>query len=609
MGKRYLTLLVTLAVFLFGCVAKDIKDNQVYLIQDDEDMVTVPNNNEKLNTEGRIPFQGYEVPDNEGRVLLTVSLDGKQMFFMEPMLNNKEGLEVLKGGTGEKVRIIRIEQESREEKIIAENIPFISLVQWNNTGKIVAFGGGERLTVYDTEKDKLLLENTLKNDQISYFFWSPKDDNKIYSENPSLSNGSIYYVNSQKKVEAYETKEQVYYKGKLDNDYYYATKWFTLSDKEAKIKGSSDGIRTIIVDKKGNTVKVLGEGRFRDSYRKSLLQVGDSGFGLYYTPDINKPEGVKILTQEYIFDAKFVDEGKIAYIVEDKDPEANLFFLYIIDKNGKELKKIQVSGSSIALLPDGKTGIVGGPLREKINFSENELEAGLVGVNEQAETEKEKIFKTLRKAINILYKFELTGEKDWTGTKKYFLDTNSPDQWAYFDLINKFNTASVVNPTGKKPYIIKMELKDLKISETGKEASVLVRASAFIGSGGNSSMDYALELTNNEGSWYVTGLSTFPHTERRESLEKIIKKYVSDAQKGKLFPGELEGKEVEIGQIQFWTSGLPHLAPDVESANYCKVYLKVNNKGKQEILKMVLDRRNQNYWKPIKLSRENLSQL
>jgi hypothetical protein len=47
----------------------------------------------------------------------------------------------------------------------------------------------------------------------------------------------------------------------------------------------------------------------------------------------------------------------------------------------------------------------------------------------------------------------------------------------------------------------------------------------------------------------------------------------------------------------------------VGSADYCKVYLKVKNNGKQEIWKMVLDKKNQSYWYPTKLSRENLSSL
>ncbi|MGI6224661.1 MAG: hypothetical protein ACOYJ1_00255, partial [Peptococcales bacterium] len=318
-----------------------------------------------------------------------------------------------------------------------------------------------------------------------------------------------------------------------------------------------------------------------------------------------KPENIKILSEEYVFDAKFVDEGKITYIVENKDMEKNLFFLYILDKSGKEIKKIQVSGSRIALSPNGKTGYIGGPFWEKINFVENQIEKGLFSPPE-SNSEKEKVFQTIRQAINILYKFELSGEKDRVGAKKYFIDTNSPDQWAYFDIINYFNTTTFVNSSDNL-YIIGIKLEDLIINVEEHRAFAKVRVNTLTSSGGESSMDYALELVENDNEWYVTGLSTFPDSQMRNDLEKIIKEYVSESQKGKIFPGELEGKEVEIGQIQFWTSSLPVFAADVKNADYCKVYLKVKYNGKQEIYKMVLDKKNQSYWKPVGLSRGNLS--
>ncbi|NLT94157.1 MAG: hypothetical protein GXW85_01255, partial [Clostridia bacterium] len=431
MGKKLMTFTVLLMFLLFGCGQKEIRDDQVYLIQTETESVA---SGEELNIEGSVRFQAYEAISFEGRVLLTMSMDGKDLYFMEP-LPNDNGPWVIKGEPREKVRIVKVNRDTQEENIIAESVPFISMVQWNNTGKIVAFGGGERLIIYDTNKDRLLMEDILEEDTISFFFWSPKDENKLYTENNNLSNGSIYYVNSQKKVEAYETKEQIYFKGKLDNNYYFATKWFNYDNQNKNME--NDGVRTIIVDKGGNQVKILGEGRFRDSYQKSLLQVGDNGFGLYYTPDINQPNRIRTITKEYVFDAKFVDDGKIAYIIEDKNEDGNLFSLRILDKSGRELKKFQVSGSNLTLLPDGKTGYVGGPQWEKIDFAKNELEKGLSPVQNK-DPEKENIYKSIRNAIEVLLKFELTGEEDSIKAKQYFLDTHSPDQWAYFDITNLF---------------------------------------------------------------------------------------------------------------------------------------------------------------------------
>jgi hypothetical protein len=61
----------------------------------------------------------------------------------------------------------------------------IYLAKWNDKGTAVAFCGGERLTVYDTTKKKLLLSSKLKNDSVTYFGWSP-DGDTIYTEHPNL---------------------------------------------------------------------------------------------------------------------------------------------------------------------------------------------------------------------------------------------------------------------------------------------------------------------------------------------------------------------------------------------------------------------------------------
>lgn len=605
MGKKFIIIFSLFSILLFGCAQKDIKDDQVYLIQEETEGQAL---GEELNIEGTVRFQPYEAISFKDRVLLTMSMNGKDMYFMEP-LPDDDLPQIIKGEAKGKVRIIRVNQLTNEENIIVEGVPFISLVHWNNTGKIVAFGDGEKLIIYDTVKNRLLLENVLENESISYFFWSPKDENKLYTENYNLSNGSIYYVNSQKKVEAYETKEQIYYKGKLDNNYFFATKWFSFENRDKRQMAKNDGVRTLIVDKAGNEVKILGEGRFRDSYQKSLLQVGDNGFGLYYTPDINQPNKILTLTREFVFDAKFADDGKIAFIIENKDMDSNLFSLHILDRGGKELEKIQVSGSSIALLPDGKTGYVGGPLWEKINFKENKIEEGLQFTKQEIDTEKIEIYKTIRNAISVLVKFNLAGEKDRDRAKQYFLDTNSPEQWAYFDISNLFEDNVQTNGL-KEFYRLRIELIDFKENDTvNKQVSAMVRVSSFSLSGGTSIEDYALELIEVDNNWYVTGLSTFPFSKERGKVEKIIKKFVSDAQNGEVFPGKLEGKEVELGQIQFWASSMPHLSPNIESSDYCKVYLIVKNNGKQEIWKMVLDKKSGNDWYPSKLSMENLSGL
>ncbi|MFZ7103325.1 MAG: hypothetical protein ACOWWO_11820 [Peptococcaceae bacterium] len=612
MKKRFLFLLVLTFLLSTGCGQGGIKDNQVYVVEREHAASDYGDKTiDELDTEGRIPFQEYRgLPAGDGdswdQVLLTIAPDGKAMYFMEPM-DLKETSSVIKGSSPEKVRLYRLEGDTGEERTLAENVPFVSRVQWNQSGTLVAFGGGERLLIYSPEADKLLLENQLQNDSVNYFFWSPKDESKLYSEQASLVNGAIYYVDSQKKVEAYETREELYFKGKLDNDYYYATRWSTAGEQESNTE-RSDGMKTVIIDKQGNTVKVLAEGCFRDAYKKSLLQVGEGGFGLYYTADIDRADEVKTLTAEYVYDVRFVADGKIAYIIADNDFSGNNFLLYITDQKGSQLKKLTVSGSNIALLPDGKTGYVGGQNWEKVDFESNEIINIIADSRDWTEEElaKEEIGQTLRGAVDILCKFELGGETDLAGAKKYFIDTYSPDQWAYFDLTSKFKESPEPRGVEKTYYRVKIELQDYQPDFSRDHASIALRAEAFTSGGGGITMDYALELKKDQDTWYVTGFSTFPDSPLQAEVLEKVKAYVQEIKEGKYFPGKLENAEITIGQIQFWRSSMPYLALNIENANLCKVYLKVREKGKETIYKMIMDKKNQNYWKPVQLTTENV---
>lgn len=603
--KRLILILPLVLLFsLFGCGQRDLKDNQVYIVEDFSKNKGQENLRNNLNTEGSIPFQEYQdiyprEEELEGKVLLSVSPSGKSMYFMSAS-NLQLTTDILKGDTWQLVDIYRKDKEGKDFQVIAEGIPFVSQVKWNKDGNVVAFGGGEKLTIYDAKKDKLLLEEKLKNDSIVFFAWSPKDDNKLYAENPSLANGSIYYIDSQKKVEAYETKEDIYYKGNLDNNYFYGTKWYIYNDKKNK-----ESINTIIVDKKGNVVKVLAEGKFRDAYKKSLVQIGENGFGLYYIRDINKPENIDVLSKEYIYDVKFVDKGKIAYIIEKKDISKNNFQLIIADKQGKEVKKLDVSGSNIALLPNGKVGFISGPNWEKIDFVNNKIEKVLYDV--EMNPEKEKVYSVIRGAMDTICKYEACGIKDWNQAKKYFIDTVNPEQWAYFDIYTKFKESAYKER--ENFYKLNLKVIENKFNFMQNKVSVKVRAEARNSTGGETVLEYPLELIKINKEWYVTGISTFPDSSQYQKVYNLVNDYIKDIKAGKIFPNILENKEMEMGQIQFWRSNLPHLSSNIEGANSCKVYLKVKENNKRVIYKLILEKKNDNNWKPISLTKENLSFL
>lgn len=614
MAKKLFSLLILGFVVLSGCGQPKIKDNQIYQAERRKNRTGVEWVDADLSkVEGRNPFEefisvsidqlGIESSGDDvigEPIILTYSPDSKIVYYME-RLESDEKIVVLSGETSLKTRLIKLDTGSGKQVVLAENIPFINTVKWNKDRTIVAFAGGDRITIYDQAQDKLLLkEEEINNDRVSYFGWSPQGE-QIFAEHPNLPNGSIYYLGNEPKIEhCYENKIELYYKGQLNDDYFYAT-WTYVEENE---KGDAIGVcsRTVLLDQEGRIVREFGIGRFRDAYQRSMLQIGESKFGLQYYPDVNKADQFKLLTEEYVYDAKFITGGKIAYTVQNKDK----INLCIADREGRQLKRLEVSGGSIALSPDGKTGYIGARCCEKINFDRDDV---LVKTKTQAFNEEEKeIYTAIWGAMDVYFKHEMTGIEDYEGAKTYFLDTHNPEGWAYFEMLTRFKEMKYKSIYNLYKYRIRVEIqKPIKYSGSSR-ASASIGASGENSMGSGMGMGCSLELIKADGKWYVTGFSTFPDSPQAKQVKQQVEKVVKKARAGSLFEGVLKGKEVEIGQIQFWQLSAPHLASNAETANYSKVYLKVKENGEETVYKLVLVKSGGS-WKVNSLDQERLSYL
>jgi len=591
-----LAVFVLAAVLLItACSQTAIEENQVYVVSD---IQALPEKGELLNTEGRIPFQKYEGEDlsrycQPGQILLAVVPGGEEILLME---KSPAVPEVILGDPTDPVRVLRQNLKTGELKTVADGIPFVSQVAWNPEGTLVALGGGEKVAIYDLVQNRLVMEDILARETISGFYWSPDSKDKLYTEQPDLANASIYYVSSQRKVEAYETREETYYKGRLDNDYYYGTKWdFTTGE-----------MQTVILDKHRQVLKTIGPGLFRDAYQKSVLLTGAHGFGLYYVQDINRPEEVMPLTGDYVYDAKFVVDGKVAYITKAKDTEENAFYLHLISTQGRRLKRFKVYGGRLALAPDGTCGYVNGPVWQKVNFTEPGLEqedSPATG----AEPVLDSIYRTIRGGITAYYNLRLQGQRDWVNLEKYFTNTDDPAQWALFDMENLFRRqdrqAAVSN------YALHIRVQDYRLDAEGTRGSFRIRVSTRTPQGGGRVTDYALELVKNGDDWYITGFSTFPGTEERRRVEEAVQYLLANLSPGTPFFEELHDKSLQTGQVQFWNQGLNYFAPSVDSADAAKVYLYSEDLVEREIYKLVLEKTEGKTWEPVKLEKEDLSGL
>lgn len=604
-------IIVLLCLMLVACNREKLKDDNTE-VSNAEGKQNIEEAYEKINSKGRNPFttidyDGSLLPHLPEESIVTLSPD-KSILFVQSRIANKEADNIIMGPTYEKVNLIKINLSNGQKQVVAKNIAFINNVKWNRSGNCVGFVGGEKLILYDLSKNRLLFEKELKNDPVTYFGWSP-DGKIIYTEHPNLANGSKLYFDDEKIQMAYETHDNLYYKGILDDNFYYAT----LKNEDYYNQKGTQAIEeytTVIVDSQGNIVQELPGGRHRDAYGLSLLQTDKNGFGLYFFPDINNPDNIKEMTNEFVYDAKFIYNGGIAYILRDKSLEKNVFEMHIADKSGNETAVYEVSGNSFLLLPDGKTGYSSGLKQEEIHFDNNTITA--LQIKENINKEREEVFTAIRGAMDIYYKLDLTGERDYEGAKKYFIDSSEPEQWAYFDVITSMNEKKDGEFMTASAYELAVSLKDIKVAndKSGvKRASVGISVNGENSSGSGFGADHSLELIEKDEGWYVTGFSTYPNSKQTEVLKKKVQQCIKDAQAGKLFDGELKGKEVKIGQIQFWQMSSPHLADDISYANYCKVYLKVIENNKENIYKMVLSNKNQKEWKPESLSKDRLHWL
>lgn len=608
--KLKFIVMALICIMLSSCAKEQIKDN----IVDTSGTGNEQSTEEacvKLDSNGINPFRAIDynvLPplQSSGESIVTLSPD-KSVLFIQSR-TNKQGDNVIMGPLDIRVDLIKIDLARSLRQVIAKDINFINIVKWNKDGSCAGFQGGNKLTLYDLKRDKLLLKKELENEVLTYFGWSP-EGKILYTEHPNLANGSKLNIVDEKIQAAYENDDTFYYKGVLDDNYFYGT----LKNMEYYYHKDTQTIEeyaTVISDSRGNIVKQLPGGRFRDAYGLSMLQTDKNGVGLYLYEDINNTSDVKEITYEITHDAKFICNGGIAYIVKKRASEKNAFNLHILDAGGNEKAVYEVSGNSFLLTPDGKTGYVNGLKYEVVHFDNNVIEA--LNSPESQNIEREEIITAIRGGLDIWYKFSLTGEEDYETAKKYLIDTSSPEQWAYFDAVTEMKYRKNSGFQVTTPYEIDIILRNMKIYNDRAGVRRATAAAIINGessSGGGFGEAYTLELIKNHEKWYITGFSTYPYTKQAEDAKKKVEKYVKDARAGRLFEGQLKGKDIKIGQIQFWQMSSPHLADSINYANYCKVYLKVMENGQEVIYKMVLENKNQKEWKPKSLSKGRLSGL
>lgn len=556
MMKKWLSFWLIGFLLFSGCSAERFRDNQVYVVDGGgqnqaDDFV------DWIDCNGIDPFQngvsdGIELA--EGEILLSCAPDGESYYVMQ----RAEGFS-FQGDTkllGERyilVDVIRIGRNDGVRRTIAQQIPFVSKAAWNQTGEIIAFCGGSHLSVYDQKKERLILQEELAETIISDFFWSPVDNNKMYIEQPDITGGGVYYVDPQKRVELYETREKIYYKAVLENAYYYATQW-------RSGQAENDGaLYTVLADDNRKVIKIIGQGSYKDSYRKSVLMSGEDRFGLYYVADINQTSKGTVLTEEYVYDAKFLTDGRIGYIIRQEKAEGNQFLLCICDAAGKLIQTESVSGSGFYLSDDGQTVFISGAQQEIWDVGSLQLvQQSQGGYND------DELVTALRGAAMVYIQMRLGYPVEKDMVAQFFTDNDRVGGMALSEIC-----AYPAKDEEDGPIFYQAILDRVHsfISAEGDIATCHIALEGATPNGETISEQLSWDAVKISGRWQVAGLSTFTREQDKNEVLAVVEMFLQHeaAELG------IDNHAIRWRQVQYWRQDKSGLASWLKEAEWAKV--------------------------------------
>ncbi|NLI11271.1 hypothetical protein [Pelotomaculum propionicicum] len=486
------------------------------------------------------------------------------------------------------VDLYRLDNGQRTK--VASGIPFITLARWSPDGKYLGIAGGRQLHVLNFEDNSLDSVNNLVNIPSAVFFgWSP-DSKTVYVENKNVVNGAVFNVESHEGLPSYRIKERFpFFKAKLSDNLFLGTVMSDLSTSE-----------TVIMDGEGHAQKSVGRGKFRDLAGNSILQVGKGDFGLAFYADVNAPEGV-LLTDKFIYQCQFLPQGGIIYTTPGETGAKLSYDLTVVTQ--KEQKTVKVSGPYFNVWPDGRFVDVCGCRAERLDLPE------LAVVHQQDrhlyEEEKDKIIACARGAISAYIEYyhrfsNLDDQALKQELSRYYADTREPvEQVALTDIYEELRNRPSAPYLRADERHLTGQIKFMEIHDNDRAtlvAGFLSTWQMFVPSGDNdrgvlpnpsavsgSSFETAYEMIKLDGSWYVTGLSTFPRSRERQEIAELVDDFIAYSQsngpapvqdeQSRQFYEQIRGKEVRAGQIQFWNMSDPYRSPNAEQSNFALVYL------------------------------------
>ncbi len=368
MKWRWLCVLVTVLFALTACMGNGYRDDQVYIVNKGRNQMESDELLSWLSVEGPHPFHEVLWPKN------ALLFDDVPLFFDQEhqvlwLFVPDSRASSLAGQTviGDDVcmgRLVAARINDGTRTVVMAGVPFVSKVIHESANHRLYLYGGHRLLQVDLNQETAQQELTdWQSGLLQNVFVSPADPKKLFLNAMGSAGGLLYYTDLDRVVSLYQTSDRIYPKGVLEKPYYYSTTW------RESGKDHQQRLWSVVSDDHNNVVRLLAQGSFVAGFEKKVLVNGTNGFGLSLVTDLNVPDEVTRVTEQYVYQAGFIAGGESFWLGDGETEGKKPFLLHILDINGKERLSVPVSGSEVLISEDGLRAYSSGAAQEVVDLS------------------------------------------------------------------------------------------------------------------------------------------------------------------------------------------------------------------------------------------------
>lgn len=498
-------------------------------------------------------------------IVLDISPDNKFLLVYEPGSIKRDMSSLIPAPLGHipfPGRISMINISNGYKKQLGDST-FVTSLQWDKNGKKALIVSASGIYIIDTDKASMsrVKAETNRNGKVQRATWS-HDGRFIHIDTEMHGNvASFDLVKGENVSDIFQNPDHIYYKSSFKDDLYIVSQWNQYTESLVRLynvtsgQPMKDSIAGIYMDHWGSRILVKQVVGYED--RLFLWDTETLESKLLY-------EGPRVLQ------VKMNTSNGNVYFTTQSDSK---YFLHAVKAPAyHDREEFQVPSPHFWMEPGGMT-LSFCPLSDKQYFKMSTGDFKVhTNINSSLSNDYTSICGILMEACKLYW--NATNTPEWKEKiHELFINTYDPIPQEALE-----NILSELDLRGK--------LSEYEIwkynrwrTEVGIESFIINgdRASVIL----DSYFYNAHELIKKDGRWYITGFSTWPGTQERSQMAKLVNGYLDSIRKGnrekalsywngnedfntrnRLVVEELLDKrdkiKLEVGEIEFWATSDPH---------------------------------------------------